>query len=160
MNTDEEKMLARMDVFEEKLNKMNAARKVCLGKAEANTETAQEPKKPAQQLCQLKDISYLANKSRKLKEELIAYFPFIITFIYGATSRKKNLVWMRNEVNKTIVWEASVLVLLIGVIFRYTVDMVLDGVIYIPTFRKIGSGIQVILRLLPRQLERLYCWYY
>jgi hypothetical protein len=38
---------------------------------------------------------------------------------------------------------------------RYTVDMALDGMIYTPSFMKIGSGIQVILRLLLRQFERL-----
>jgi hypothetical protein len=59
-------MLARMDVFAEKLNKMDAAWKPCLGKAEIKTETAQERKKPAQQLCHLKDISCLANESKKL----------------------------------------------------------------------------------------------
>jgi hypothetical protein len=47
------------------------------------------------------------------------------------------------------------LVLLMRVIYKYTVDMVSDGMIYIPAFMKIGSGIQVILRLLPRQFERL-----
>jgi hypothetical protein len=34
-----------------------------------------------------------------------------------------------------------------------------DGMIHIPRFMKIGSGIQVILRLLPQQFERLQCWY-
>jgi hypothetical protein len=43
---------------------------------------------------------------------------------------------------------------------RYTVDMAPDGMIYIPSFTKIGSGTQVILRSLPQQFERLYCWYY
>jgi hypothetical protein len=65
-NTGQEKMLARMDVFEEKLNKMNAAWKLCLGNTETNTETAQERKKPAQQLCHLKEINCLANKNKKL----------------------------------------------------------------------------------------------
>jgi hypothetical protein len=48
-----------------------------------------------------------------------------------------------------------VLVLLIGVIMRYTADMASDGMIWIPSFMKIGSSIRVILRLLPRQSERL-----
>jgi hypothetical protein len=38
---------------------------------------------------------------------------------------------------------------------KYTIEMASDGMIYIPSFMKIGSGIQVILRLLPRQSERL-----
>jgi hypothetical protein len=42
----------------------------------------------------------------------------------------------------------------------YTVEMASDGMIYIPSFMKIGSGIQVILMLLPQQHERLQCWYY
>jgi hypothetical protein len=35
------------------------------------------------------------------------------------------------------------------------VEMVSDEVIYIPSFMKNGSGIQVILRPLSRQFERL-----
>jgi hypothetical protein len=42
---------------------------------------------------------------------------------------------------------------------QYTVKMASDGMIYIPSFMKIGLGIQVILRLLPIQSERLQCWY-
>jgi hypothetical protein len=38
--------------------------------------------------------------------------------------------------------------------------MASDGMIYISSFMKIGSGIQVIARLLPLQFERLQCWYY
>jgi hypothetical protein len=51
---------------------------------------------------------------------------------------------MRNKVNKNTIWESSVLVLLIGVIMRYTVDMASDSIIYIQSFMKICSGIQVI----------------
>jgi hypothetical protein len=43
---------------------------------------------------------------------------------------------------------------------KYTVEMASHGMIYIPSFMKIGSGIQVILRLLLRQSERLQYWYY
>jgi hypothetical protein len=38
---------------------------------------------------------------------------------------------------------------------RYTVERVSDGMIHIPIFMKIDSGIQVILKLLPWQFERL-----
>jgi hypothetical protein len=38
---------------------------------------------------------------------------------------------------------------------KYTVEMVSDGIIYLPSLMKTDSGIQVILRLLPRQPERL-----
>jgi hypothetical protein len=38
---------------------------------------------------------------------------------------------------------------------EYTVEMASDGMIYISYFMKIGLGIQVILRLLPRQTDRL-----
>jgi hypothetical protein len=38
---------------------------------------------------------------------------------------------------------------------KYTVEMTSDGMIYIPCFMKIGSGIQVILSLLSRKSERL-----
>jgi hypothetical protein len=37
--------------------------------------------------------------------------------------------------------------------------MNLHGMIYIQSFVKIGSGIQVILRVVFRQCERLQCWY-
>jgi hypothetical protein len=85
INADQGRMLDRMDVLEETLDKMNAAWKVCLGE----TETSQESNKPAQQLCHLNEISCLANKNKKFWEELIAYFPFTITLISDATSRKK-----------------------------------------------------------------------
>jgi hypothetical protein len=38
---------------------------------------------------------------------------------------------------------------------KYTVEVASDGMIYIPSFMKIGSGIQVIFKLLSRQSERL-----
>jgi hypothetical protein len=43
---------------------------------------------------------------------------------------------------------------------NYAVEMASDDIIYIPSFMTIGSGIQVILRLLPKKFERLQCWYY
>jgi hypothetical protein len=33
------------------------------------------------------------------------------------------------------------------------------GMIYMPSIVKIGSGVQVILRLLPQNVERLQFWY-
>jgi hypothetical protein len=38
--------------------------------------------------------------------------------------------------------------------------MASDVMIYIPYFMKIGSGVQVILRLLLQEFERPQCWYY
>jgi hypothetical protein len=38
---------------------------------------------------------------------------------------------------------------------KYAVEMASVGMIYIPTFKMTGSGIQVMLRLLPQQYERL-----
>jgi hypothetical protein len=43
---------------------------------------------------------------------------------------------------------------------KYTVEMSLHGMIYIPSFMKVGTGIQRILRLLLRQSERLQYRYY
>jgi hypothetical protein len=43
---------------------------------------------------------------------------------------------------------------------KYTAEMVSNGMIYEPIYMKTGVGIQGILRLLPRQSERLQCWYY
>jgi hypothetical protein len=37
---------------------------------------------------------------------------------------------------------------------RYTFDMVLDGTMNTPSFIKVGSEMQVILRPLPRVFER------
>jgi hypothetical protein len=42
--TGVEEMKARMEVFEEKLGKMDATGKTCLEKTEANTETCQKPR--------------------------------------------------------------------------------------------------------------------
>jgi hypothetical protein len=36
---------------------------------------------------------------------------------------------------------------------KYDVEMASDGKIFIPSFVTIGSGIQVTLRLLPKQFE-------
>jgi hypothetical protein len=41
---------------------------------------------------------------------------------------------------------------------KYTVEMATDCMIYRPRFMNISSGIQVILRLLPRKFERLQFW--
>jgi hypothetical protein len=38
---------------------------------------------------------------------------------------------------------------------KYAVEMASDGMIYLPSFIKTGMGIQVVLRLLPGQSERL-----
>jgi hypothetical protein len=43
---------------------------------------------------------------------------------------------------------------------KYTIEMASDGMTYVPSFMKVGPGMQVILSLLPRQSERLQCWYY
>jgi hypothetical protein len=36
---------------------------------------------------------------------------------------------------------------------RYTVEIASDGMIHLPSFMKIGSGVQLILKLLPLQLQ-------
>jgi hypothetical protein len=43
---------------------------------------------------------------------------------------------------------------------EYTVEVDSNGMVYIPTLMMICSSIQVILRLLPQQFERLQCWHY
>jgi hypothetical protein len=40
---------------------------------------------------------------------------------------------------------------------KYAVEMASDGMIYIPSLMTIGSGIRVILRVLPQQFERPQC---
>jgi hypothetical protein len=42
----------------------------------------------------------------------------------------------------------------------YADEMTSGGMIYIPSFMMITSGIQVIYRILPQQFEKLQCWYY
>jgi hypothetical protein len=62
---------------------------------------------------------------------------------------------MLNEVIINKILEASLLVLLMGVVYVYTVDMGSNSVIYIPSFMKILSSIQAILRYLPLQSQRM-----
>jgi hypothetical protein len=38
---------------------------------------------------------------------------------------------------------------------KYTAEKASEGMMYIPSLMMVGSGIQVTLRLLPRQSERL-----
>lgn len=42
----------------------------------------------------------------------------------------------------------------------YIVESVLFGMVFIPSFITISSGVHVILRFLPQQFQRLQCWYY
>jgi hypothetical protein len=86
---------------------------------------------------------YAINK--KFCEELIVYFPFTSIWVPDTMSRKKTLVYMHKENNKKIQ-------LLLGVIYEVHCW---DGMIYILSFMKIRSGIQIILRVLPQQSERL-----
>jgi hypothetical protein len=44
LETSLEEMNARMDVFEEKSDKIDAAEKACLGKTEANMNSGQKPR--------------------------------------------------------------------------------------------------------------------
>jgi hypothetical protein len=41
----------------------------------------------------------------------------------------------------------------------YAAEMASGGTIYIPSYMKIGSGIQAMLKLLPQQLGRMQWWY-
>jgi hypothetical protein len=63
--------------------------------------------------------------NKKFWEELIFYFPFTTIWIFDK-NRKKNLVHKHNEVKN---WEAVFLVLLMGVIMKYTVRMVSGSMI-------------------------------
>jgi hypothetical protein len=35
-----------------------------------------------------------------------------------------------------------------------------DMIYYISSFMPIGSGMRILLRLLPKEYERFQCWYY
>jgi hypothetical protein len=52
------------------------------------------------------------------------------------------------------------LVLLMGGIYDMCLELIRGCMIYVPDFMPISSGIQLILRLLPQQFQRLMCWYY
>jgi hypothetical protein len=43
---------------------------------------------------------------------------------------------------------------------KYAVELASDGMIYVPYSMRVGSNIQVLLRLLQQQFERLQNWYY
>jgi hypothetical protein len=98
--------------------------------------------------------------NKKFWEELIAYIPCTIIWVCDK-SRMKTSVGTRNKVNKLIQFEWLECWHYWWELFRkYTVDTASDGVIYIQSFIMIGSGIQVILRLILQQFERLQCWHY
>jgi hypothetical protein len=71
---------------------------------------------------------------------------------------KLQYIYMRNEVNKTIRLRGFSVGMTDGSdFFMYTVAMSSDCMIYIPSVKKIGFGMQVIFGLLPPQSERLRC---
>jgi hypothetical protein len=43
---------------------------------------------------------------------------------------------------------------------KCVLEMVFGGMIYLPSFMKIGSAIEIISRLLPKEFDRVQCWYY
>jgi hypothetical protein len=65
--------------------------------------------------------------------------------------------WFRHSSNIKVVTltisEAALLVLLMGGIYEVAIEVASCGMIYIPSFMTIGSGIQVVLRLLPQQFR-------
>jgi hypothetical protein len=64
------------------------------------------------------------------------------------------------QVISSTIREAAVLVLLMGWLNEVCHWDGLRHMIYIPSFMVKGSGIQVILWLLPQKFERLQYWYY
>jgi hypothetical protein len=83
--------------------------------------------------------------------ELIAYFSFTTVCVFD-TSRK-NIVAC--TVKKPMKEYYSTLVFV-----RKAVETASYGMIFIPSIMTIGSGIQVVLRLLPQQFEGIQCCYY
>jgi hypothetical protein len=99
--------------------------------------------------------------NKKFWEELIAYFSFIIFVVSDTRSRKKTLVCMRNKVNKIIQFGSlEYLCYRWEWFMKFAIETDSVGTIYVPSFMKIISGIQVRSRLLPRQFERLRCLQY
>jgi hypothetical protein len=95
------------------------------------------------------------NNNKKFWREQIANFLFIVIWVSDTIRRKKTLVCMRNEVNKTIQFERlQCWYYWSEWLMKYAVGMASGGVIYIPSLMTIGSGIRVILRVLPQQSER------
>jgi uncharacterized RmlC-like cupin family protein len=44
--------------------------------------------------------------------------------------------------------------------YLYAVEVASDGMIYVPSFMKIGSGIPVKFKLLSGRSGSVHCWYY
>jgi hypothetical protein len=75
--------------------------------------------------------------------------------------QKKSALHMSKEINKTIQFE--------GLqcwyywwewIMQFAVEMMTGGMIYMPSCMMIGSGIQVILKLMPKPFDTLLCLHY
>jgi hypothetical protein len=65
-------------------------------------------------------------------------------------------VCMHNEGNKTIqFWRLQCWYYWLEWFMKHAIETASDDMIYIISFMKIGLGIQVILRVLPQQFERL-----
>jgi hypothetical protein len=47
-----------------------------------------------------------------------------------------------------------------GGVYRVSIQMASGGMTYIQRLIMIGSGIQIMLRLIPQQFEKLQCLYY
>jgi hypothetical protein len=99
-------------------------------------------------------FNFMWNLNKKFWEELITYFPFAIIWVFGMRSRKKTLVCMWNEVNKTIQFERLQCWCYWWKGFmKYAIKMASCGILYIPSSLKIGTGVQAILRLCLRNLR-------
>jgi hypothetical protein len=98
-------------------------------------------------------------QNTKFWEELIACFLFTVIWVSDTTSREKTSVCLHNGANKTTQFgRLQCWYYWWGRFMKYTTEMVSDGMTFVPSFMMTGSGVQVILRLLPRESERLQWW--
>jgi hypothetical protein len=107
------------------------------------------------------NVVYPTIYNNKFWEELYAYLPFIIIWVSDMTRRKKTLVCMCNEVNKTRQFGR----LQFGItdesaLWCTLLEMASDSMIYVSICMKIALGSQIILRFCLTHLKDSKCWYY
>jgi hypothetical protein len=91
--------------------------------------------------------NYYYKTNKMFWEELITCIPFTAILVSDTRSRNKTIVYMCNEVSKTIqFWRLQCWYYWFEWFIIYTIEMASDDMIYVPSFMKISLGIQVILR--------------
>jgi hypothetical protein len=85
------------------------------------------------------------------------YFLFTVILTSDLTISVKSLVIMSNEFSKTINMKYFNGAISDG---KYGFELPPCGMIFLQSFMKIGTSIQVMSRLFSPRFEMLLCWYY